>query len=79
MKIDSERELYEDERESTLITYDEKFKALEMKIKGKLSTAISIIIQLDASSILLLVLWFDSVELVVLINWYSFHFFFYFS
>merc|ERR550517_1424850 len=33
MKIDSERELYEDERESTLITYDEKFKALEMKIK----------------------------------------------
>jgi len=33
MKIDSERELHEEERESTLLTYDEKFKALEMKIK----------------------------------------------
>ena len=40
MKIDSERELHEEERESTLLTYDEKFKALEMKIKGKLSSAV---------------------------------------
>ena len=34
MKIDTERELNEEERQSTLFTYDEKFKALEMKIKG---------------------------------------------
>jgi len=33
MKIDTERELNEEERQSTLFTYDEKFKALEMKIK----------------------------------------------
>jgi len=33
LKIDSERELHEEERESTLVAYDEKFKALEMKIK----------------------------------------------